>query len=330
MGEHQIISPRSGAAYVGNFFYEDYLDYITGQHPFLAWMIGTAPGPALDAYVDVMNRVSWEFEGGQTGGRGELYNRAQMVLSNRAEGMTRLLAMFSDTGEVPGPECVVLDALAGDGTVSRVAWTLERAPTIISADLSGLMIQSCIEQGLPCIRQSASRSLLRADVLDGVLIAYGSHHLDEMERRMAAAEAKRTLRPGGRLVLHDFEVGGPVDAFFRDVVHPYSATGHPYPHFTRDEMQDLLTNAGFHKVEVIDMDDPFIIPGVTPEGARAGMLAHLWHMYGLVKLNVETAEGRADLEKRVLDTLGRIEVTGGPGAWQARLPRTALVAVGVA
>lgn len=330
MGEHQLLAPQSHAAYLGDFLYEDYLEYITSQHPFLAWMIGTAPGPALDAYVEVMNRISWEFEGDATGGRGDLYNRAQMVLGNRAEGMVRLLSMFSADGTIPGSECVILDALAGDGTVSRVAWMLEKAPTIISADLSGLMIQSCMEQGLPCIRQSASRSLLRSDVLDGVLIAYGSHHLDDVERRMAAAEAKRTLRPGGRFVLHDFEVGGHVDAFFRDVVHPFSATGHPYPHFRRDEMEVLFEGAGFSDVQIIDMDDPFVIPGVTEQGARAGMLAHLWNMYGLVKLDADTAQGRADLERRVNATLGQITVTGQDSTWEARLPRTALVAVGVA
>ena len=330
MGEHQLIAAHASAPYIGNMIYDEYLELVEARHPFLARMIGVAPGPVLDAYVDMMNHVSWEFETSDNGGRGESYNRAQMVLSNRAEGMTRLLAMFSETGRLPGPDCVILDALAGDGTVSRLATTLPSAPTIISADLSGLMIMACLEQGLPCIRQSASRSLLRDDALDGVLIAYGSHHLSDIERRMAAAEAKRTLRPGGRLVLHDFEIGGGVDAFFRDVVHPFSATGHDYPHFTRQEMEMLLRDAGFRDVAVIDMEDPFVIPGVTEQGARAGMLAHLFHMYGLVKLNVDHPHGRADMERRVADTLGRIHVTGSAGRFEARLRRTALVAVGVA
>lgn len=330
MGEHRLIAPQAPPAYIGESSFADYLEYVQGRHPFLARMIAARPGPKLTAYVAEMNALSWEFEADAGGGRGNAYNTAQMVAGNRSAGMATLLSMFGEEGAMPGRGRIVLDALAGDGTVSRFAATLAGAPTLISADISALMVQSCMEQGLPCVRQSAAQSLLRDDVLDGVLIAYGSHHLDAAARRAAAAEAMRTLKPGGRLVLHDFEVGGPVDAFFREVVHPYTATGHPHPHFTRGEMRDLLEGAGFRDIRVIEMDDPFLIPGLTAEGARAGMLAHLWHMYGLIKLGCETAAERDDLEARVAATLGRIDVYETGHLWEAKLGRTALVAIGTA
>ena len=316
--------PYVGALSTGQFF-----DRIARTHAWLADMIDPDRIGQIGSYLRRMQELSWEFEADAAGGRGSVYNVAQKASENRALGMTALLGLFSESGmDVPGPDCVILDALAGDGTISRFAATLPQSPTIISADLSGYMIAQCLEADLPCIRQSASRSLLRDDVLDGVLIAYGSHHLPADDRREAAREAHRTLKPGGKFVLHDFEIGGPVDRWFGEVVDPCSATGHPHPHFSRREMTDVLTGAGFSEMRVFEMEDPFTLEGPDPEEARRRVLRHLYNMYGLVKLPLETDADYSDLERRAAGTLGEIDLRPAAGGWVARLERPALVAVG--
>ncbi len=323
--------PHPGNAYLAGMDFAQAYEVIAWDHPFLAAMIDRSDLRVIDDHVAAMNAISWEFEGDTDGGRGVAYNVAQRAVGNRARGMERLLGLFSANGrEMPGPDCVILDALAGDGTVSRFAATYPEHPTIVSADLSALMIEACMAQGLPCIRQSAARSLLRDNVLDGVLIAYGSHHLPDEDRRMAAIEARRTLKPGGRFVLHDFETGGATDAWFGEVVHPFSGTGHPHPHFSRPEMLHLMDAAGFHAVDIFDMDDPFVLHGASAAEARAAMLRHLYHMYGLCKLDIATAEGLDDLERRADATIGRMSVVRSAEGWTAHLPRMALVAIGTA
>lgn len=331
MSEHQPIHLSDQADYISGITFEAFLKRTAARHPFLYEMIGRPDVARLNRFIATMNRLSWEFEEDDGGGRGSVYNVAQKVTDNRARGMTRLLELFSTSGStMPGPETVILDVLAGDGTISRFARGLQSAPTIISADLSGFMIESCLLQGLPCLRQPASDSLLRDGVLDGVLLAYGSHHLDADARNDAASEAKRMLKPEGRFVLHDFESGGPMDAFFGQVVHPFSATGHPHPHFSRDEIKTLMNGAGFKDIQVFEMPDPFQIPGQTEAAAKAGMLAHLWHMYGLVKLGYKTQAERDDLEARVSATLGAIKTKRVGNRWVASLYRSALVGVGTA
>ena len=291
------------------------------RHPWLAEMLADWPEAETAAYVAEMNRLSWEFEGTDAGGRGIAYNEAQQNADNRAEGMATILGLFDPGG-------TVLDVLAGDGTVARFAGTLPAAPRIISADLSRLMIDRCRAQGLACLRQSATRSFLRDNSLDGVLIAWGSHHLDPDQRRAATAEAHRTLRPGGRYVLHDFETGGPVDAWFARVVHPFSRTGHPHLHFSRDEMHGLLQDTGFAEVEVREISDPFLLSGATHQDARRAMLRHLHAMYDLAKLPLVTEADHDRLEAEARATMGPITYADRAGGVRARLDRPALVATG--
>lgn len=315
--------------YVGGLSTGQFFGQIGQANPWLAEMIDPDRIRDIGSYLRRMHELSWEFEADAAGGRGSVYNVAQKAGGNRALGMTALLELFSTSGDrLPGRDCVILDALAGDGTISRFAETLPQSPTIISADLSGYMIAECLEAGLPCIRQSASQSLLKDGVLDGVLIAYGSHHLSADDRREAAREAYRTLKPGGKFVLHDFEIGGPVDRWFEEVVDPFSATGHPHPHFSRREMTEILTGAGFAEMRVFEMEDPFTLAGPDPEEARRRVLRHLYNMYGLVKLPLETDADYAELERLAARTLGGISVRQAGGDWVARLERSALIAVG--
>jgi hypothetical protein len=112
-------------------------------------------------------------------------------------------------------------------------------------------------------------------------------------------------------------------------VDPFSATGHPHPHFSADEMRQILSDAAFRETQVLAMDDPFVLIGDTPQAARRAMLQHLRMMYGLVRLTLETDADWHRLEALVADTLGEIAIRAVDGRHVATLMRHALVAVGV-
>lgn len=325
-------SKKSADAYIGSTSFEEYMRYAKLYFPVLTDLIDEqrVTGARFRKYVSKMNDISWEFEGSTSGGRGAAYNIAQKNVGNRRIGIISLLKCFSENLDVvPGRDKRILDALGGNGTIARFL-NAERtqAPNIISSDLSSYMVKSCLSHGLPCIRQSATDSLLKDSSLDGVLIAYGSHHLNVEARKLACAEAYRTVKNGGRLVLHDFEIGTPSAAWFDEVVHPYSRTGHPHLHFTKREMHDLLYNAGFRNIGILNIDDSFVLEGESEEKAKENALMHLYHMYDLVKIANDTHDVPKVLERTVRDTLGEIEISQSGTAYVAKVPRQAIVAVG--
>ena len=102
-------------SYLSGVTFQDFLTILAGQHPFLLGMIDQSDPSAIAATIAQMNKASWEFEDTANGGRGVAYNLAQRIASNRSTGMTEVLKLFSPGGTiVPGPETIVLDALAGD------------------------------------------------------------------------------------------------------------------------------------------------------------------------------------------------------------------------
>lgn len=331
----QLENGSENDIYIDTLTFKDYLQDLRERWPDLYTLLDPAriDDDAIARYLDEMNRLSWEFEGNEIGGRGAAYNKtnlAQQNYDNRSVGMISLIKCFSPAYDaIPGADFRILDVLGGGGTVARFFTTLGvHAPTIVTADLSNLMISACRAKHLPYIRQSAGRSLFRDDALDGVLIAYGSQLLDLETRQLAVSEAHRTVKPGHRLVLHTFEIGDRVANFFDEVVHPYSRTGHPNAHFTRPGLLELLTRAGFRDIRLFEMADPFVLRGATPEEARRNAIRHVYGMYDLIKVAGSDAGVEAALEPLIEKTLGPISISRERDHYVAEIPRATLIAVG--
>ena len=93
-------------------------------------------------------------------------------------------------------------------------------------------------------------------------------------------------------------------------------------------MTEILAGAGFAEMRVFEMADPFTLAGPDAEEARRRALRHLYNMYGLVKLPLETDADYAELERLAAGTLGPVDVRRAGDGWLARLERPALIAVG--
>lgn len=179
---------------------------------------------------------------------------------------------------------LVLDVLGGDGLLARAAAVrpgqVPDGLALLTGDLSGPLVAAALAHGLPAVRQSADRLLLADGTVDAVLLAYGTHHIPPGDRPAVIAEAVRVLRPGGRVVFHDFEPHSPMAAFHRTVVEPHAAVRHDHPHVTRTELLDLFAP---HPVAVrlLDVYDPFTVRAASPEEAKAAMVAHLAETFAL-------------------------------------------------
>jgi ubiquinone/menaquinone biosynthesis C-methylase UbiE len=288
-----------------------------------------------------------DFEDALVGGRGESYRHAQRDPTVRLHGIRQLFALASPAGTLESwrPEHVLVDLLGGDGTLARAVERVTSPasrPAVLTSDMSAGMIRAAQRRGLPAVRQAAQRLRLRDGSVDAVLMAYGTHHIPPADRPAAFSEAHRVLRPGGAVVSHDFAEGSPTARWFGEVVHPYSHTGHDYPHFTEEEVRRLLSGAGFARIRVERMYDPLVLTAPTQDQARLRLGDHLRWMYGLTRLpggdEVHAARRAAEFAEATFDyppadrapgqEIGQVSYRETGHGWTAELPRVALVGVG--
>lgn len=301
--------------------------------------------------IVAMARSALDFNSIAGGGRGESYRLAQINPMIRSTGISRLFKLIRPEGGTKEftPQHKVLDVLGGDGVLARaINQMLPQAtrPHIITSDLAEDMVRAAQAYGLFAIQQPAQKLLLKDNSTDGVIIAYGTHHIAPDQRLEACREAFRVLRPGGRIAFHDFEVDSPVSRWFGEVVDRYSQTGHRFAHFTRDEIRQYLQEAGFDAVKVDQVYDPFILSASTAKGAQTLLKKHFLEMYGLVRLT--NCNGHARALEMVFElahkyfrydyrSLGLADSFGAPhikthqknGCWFVESPRVALVGHGI-
>lgn len=263
-------------------------------------------------------------------GRGSDYlDSIQLSLMARSEGVMDLLGKMHPNGRNGlCSSLIICDLLAGDGYVNKVAHQLlgpARCPIFINSDISQFMVEHCIRDGLFAVWQSATDPFwIRDGSVDGVLMAYGTHHIPRAQRATAVRAAARILRPGGTLVLHDFEEGSPTARWFANVVSTHSVTPHDYPHFTAGEVLDLFAAAQFDDVTVQRITDPFVFHGRDEESVLHLLSDYVVKMYGLERLRSHTQRVLA-----LLDEYFGVVVTRTPhGGFEARIARNALVGSG--
>lgn len=297
-------------------------------------------GRALEAVLSTLHRGN-EFDGDLTG-RGDSYRQSQQLPCVRLTGIRALLELALDrclTSDVPD-DFRLLDVLGGDGTIARAVASLSPPGAehwVLTGDLSRHMVAGALGYGLPALCQPAQRLLLRDETFDAVVIAYGTHHIPPAERILAYSEAYRVLRPGGRIVVHDFEKGGKMDAWFTEVVHRHAPNGHAHEHISRADLADDLATSGFAVTSIDELYDPFEVPGLTPGAARQKLTGYVADMYGLFGLtsSPEWADRVWELMDRHLTyeshelPVTSPSVRPAAGGHVATLPRVALVGVGV-
>lgn len=269
----------------------DYLQMCRARHPDLYRRLnpGRSSARQIAALYAGMSDLSTHFEGKLEGGRGDLYRQAQNTnYLIRSVGFLRIFDLAVAQPEKMSPEFAVLDALGGNGTMTRIVRATRlpnQVPLIVTNDVSAKMIESAISQGLPAIRQPLQNLLWFDDcTFDAVIVAYGTHHVPPADRARAISEAYRVLKPGGRIVLQDFEIGCPTTKWYDEVLDRYTVTGHKFQYFTRAEFNQLLTENCFDEVEIMDVYDPFILHADDPQRALRALLDYIATLFALEKL----------------------------------------------
>lgn len=274
------VSRSAGDAYLPSASLDEYLQTVAASHPRLSALLDVVRMRAPERLSALVAEVN-EFDSDESG-RGDSYRRAQRDVRVRWTGARQLLAHALPG--TPDGDVTVLDVLGGDGLLARAVAESADEPlaklTVLTGDISGPMVERALAMGIPAVRQAAQSLFLRDSSVDAVLLAYGTHHIAPADRPKAAAEALRVTRAGGRVVLHDFDEASPMARFFAELVHPYSAAGHDYPHFSRQDMAALFRQLPA-TVRVVDVYDPLTVRASDHESTRRRMCAYVADMYGI-------------------------------------------------
>ncbi len=320
----------------------DYLDECRARHPALHARLSMDRIVANQEIFREIDAMSTTFEGTDKGGRGEIYRRTQVRYPlARTLGITSL---FDLLGPASGAGRYVLDVLGGNGTLTRTMRMVTPPadlPVIFTGDSAGSMVTDALARGYPSVRQLAQSLLLADRTMDGVIFAYGTHHVPVPDRLTAMTEAHRVLRHGGRVLVQDFVERSPTARWYSEVLEKYTLTGHDCAHFTETGIRALLEDAGFVNVRVTKVYDPCVVWADSADQARVELLKYLVDLFSLERLRPKAGQPSNEHWKMVHevlspyaehlagdDAMASIKVFEDSGRYAAELPRVALVATG--
>jgi SAM-dependent methyltransferase len=332
----------------------DHIEYLKYRHPLVHERLDKSVINNTNELVLRARRVSQiqghgDFDDDE---RGAAYRAGQLVAPRAREYGDRKI--FAEVERRLGGfnfKQVGLDVIGGNGTTARVAANLlplVNRPTIIAGDPNLDMVNDALARGHSAVWQSAQETMFADKSLDFVIGSRGFHHVSPDARAAAFGEARRILRPGGVVLVVDFEEGSPTARWYSEGLDIHTNTGHRFSHFQREELMSLLIGAGFSEPSVFEIYDPFRFWADTAEGARDTLLRHVIGMFGMVRLprNSDETERQywARIDRTVAPwcTFGADEMAFDPealrrlsvfqeadGTWRAEFPRIALCAAGI-
>lgn len=179
----------------------------------------------------------------------EYSNQARSYDTTRAASPSVAVPLFTALGQPTGT-ARLLDVGGGTGNYAAALASLGWHPVV--ADLNMSMLRVAATKGLPVVCCDATALAWPDDSVDAVVFVSMLHHVPDW--RMAIAEAKRVVRPGGVVALMVFArehlyVHGIEDYFPTTQAH--FAAGHQ----SRDELLEELRGATVSLVHYADQVD---------------------------------------------------------------------------
>jgi len=156
----------------------------------------------------------------------------------------------------------VLDLAGGTGRAARaIAAPVGpgRAPEAFVIDASRAMLGRAADRGTAAVQGDAGRLPIRDAAVDAVVVLDALHHLPDPES--ALAEATRVLRPGGVLVIREFD---PATLRGRALVAAERAVGFDSTFRGPDEWATAVSTAGLAST-VLDRGFAFTVAGKKRE-----------------------------------------------------------------
>jgi demethylmenaquinone methyltransferase/2-methoxy-6-polyprenyl-1,4-benzoquinol methylase len=152
----------------------------------------------------------------------------------------------------------VLDVGGGTGRAARALTDtgLDRSPVVV--DASAGMLAEARERGLRVVRADAGTLPVPDASVDAVFVVDALHHFPN--GRAAVDEAARVLRPGGVLVVREFDPG---TIRGRLLVAAEHAIGFQSTFFGADELADVLARSGLPS-RVLESGFTYTVVGVKP------------------------------------------------------------------
>jgi demethylmenaquinone methyltransferase/2-methoxy-6-polyprenyl-1,4-benzoquinol methylase len=151
----------------------------------------------------------------------------------------------------------VLDLGGGTG---RAARALPDDSLVLDASLP--MLFRARDFDLETVRGDVRTLPLGPDVVDGVVIVDALHHFPAVER--AITEASRVLRPGGALVIREFD---PTTLRGRALVWGEKLVGFASTFFTPADVESMLREAGLEP-RVLERGFVYTVAGVKPDAIQ--------------------------------------------------------------
>ncbi len=157
---------------------------------------------------------------------------------------------------------IMADFLAGGGTSCQRITQLfigDKKPSITGIDVSKSMVQIATENKYPIFLGSCFCHPFKRESMDASFASYGVHHVPLQDREEFVRSMIYTVKPGGVILLHDFEEKSIGARWYSELIHTYRP-GHDYKHFSRDELYNYFKINGITPY-ITKLYDPFYLEG---------------------------------------------------------------------